>query len=320
MNTELFDFVYDGILQLQATLLYKGQTEQGLKNIFTDKTVWKLLGVPFKMSLMEGPFFVKKEEIRKPDDLTKIAITTYSAAETIFTFLWFIRDSGGHTPSIGFYGQDGTVGFLYKNNSYTNANGEFTTTKFHPAEILEAIKLYKEYISVIPINKHFDFGQDFLKGGIYRGMNPSEKYNKANRVERAMSFLSIARSSADLPNKIAFYVLVLECLFSANDGTELTHKIRERVALYMEEDYNKRKEIFENVKIYYALRSKYVHGQELESKHDNIEFLRKTSCELDDLIRRIFLKIIKHDSIKFLLPEKQFKEWFNEMLLGNYSE
>ena len=121
----------------------------------------------------------------------------------------------------------------------------------------------------------------------------------------------VATSKRFLPSKIAYYVFILESLFSANDGAEILHKISERVAIYIGRSLQERQEIYTRIKVYYTIRSKYIHGQAVEGNtNDFIAY----SVELDALVRRILTNVILEDSTIFLKSEKELKRWFNEQL------
>ena len=68
------------------------------------------------------------------------------------------------------------------------------------------------------------------------------------------------------------YIAALETLFS-KDGSELSHKVAERVAFYLGGIKNEKMYTYRKVKGAYDVRSKYIHGSKLDKKHSTTEKL-----------------------------------------------
>lgn len=98
--------------------------------------------------------------------------------------------------------------------------------------------------------------------------------------------LITTKALIDLTWEIRFLLmwLVMECLFGPKDGREISFRISQRVALFLEKDEAKARELFEQVKESYRWRSKIVHGFRLEKLMD--EKSRSLLQDLERLVRR----------------------------------
>ncbi|WP_419701209.1 hypothetical protein [Mucilaginibacter sp. NFX135] len=139
-------------------------------------------------------------------------------------------------------------------------------------------------------------------------------YNELSRLNRAYMFLSEARGTHAIQSKVSNYIMCLECMFST-DAIEITHKVCERVAFFINDENHTKKAIFELIKSAYDVRSKYVHGQKLPSKTSTFNQLKELSEKMDDLIRRVFLKIIKTDTDVFSFGDTPLNEYYKDLIL-----
>lgn len=107
---------------------------------------------------------------------------------------------------------------------------------------------------------------------LYLQLAPSEPTTESEsflqtqtRFARALYFVQAARASHNPAVKIANYASCLEALFS-NDPSELSHKLGERIACFLETDPDKRLHVFRSVKKAYTIRSLTVHGSNISKK------------------------------------------------------
>lgn len=89
--------------------------------------------------------------------------------------------------------------------------------------------------------------------------------------------------------------LALECLFGPEDGREITFRLSQRMALFLEKDEMKAREVFAKVKENYSWRSKVVHGLRL-AKLTEVES-RALLVDLEQLVRRSLMAILGNDTI-----------------------
>lgn len=115
-----------------------------------------------------------------------------------------------------------------------------------------------------------------------------------SRYGRAYSFIKAARRDFNPAMKIAHYCSALESLFST-DNTELTHKLSERVAVFLKDYGYDPVSVYEQIKSYYSIRSKVTHGDSLQGK--KLETIPDNSKEFDKILRVIMNIIISSDEL-----------------------
>lgn len=121
-----------------------------------------------------------------------------------------------------------------------------------------------------------------------------------NRLDRAMRFLTQARSSDDVGQRIANFCSYFECLLSTS-ANELSHQLSERAAFFLADTPTDRLKVFREMKRAYGVRSKIVHGDILSASA--VDALVETSRNCDDAARALLLKIIADTEIVQLLNE-----------------
>ena len=206
------------------------------------------------------------------------------------TFLWFIKDNSCNITNIYALAKTGKnfgqLSFEYK-KVISNCCGEFADVSFSKDEIDECLEIRKKFYEICPNFKDEDhWGYD----------------REVNRIEKGFKFLYEARHEVYLPSKIAMYMSCFECLFAVgkSDGGELTQKIAERASFYIGNYKEDKIEIYRTIKMAYNIRSRYLHGGELDEAENNRTYQSKISTKTDAIARRIFTKIITEDSDYFL--------------------
>lgn len=153
----------------------------------------------------------------------------------------------------------------------------------------------------------------------------SKNAYKGNRFERVFYFLQAARSQSYLPSRISSFVTLLETLLSTT-GSDVTHKLKERLAWLIGKDFEERKEIFDNLGIIYNIRSSNVHGNSMPKKGNSSEKLENLSMIIENYTRRLILKFLEGDTIKDLYmgvgdtADKKIEKWLNDIVLGGPGE
>jgi hypothetical protein len=122
-----------------------------------------------------------------------------------------------------------------------------------------------------------------------------------NKIVIALNFLSHARSGFREVIKVTYMVAVLESLFSTKNIKNISIRIPQRAAAYLNtldddvlRDYNL-------IRSAYGIRSEYIHGNTIDLELDE---MRKLSINLDVLIRRTFKKILRTDLYLFMPKER----------------
>jgi hypothetical protein len=236
--------------------------------------------------------------------------------EEYFDALWLVKD---HSVCVGNYFIRGEYTAIRSRSILvSNSRGEFVDCLFSIDELISGWDLFKR--SYDARGKKFDGSkgdpEKFKTPGIQSaGINEIE-YRTRNRIDRATNFIKTARGTTLLPMKIAFYCGALECLFSlSSDTTEVTHKVSERVAHYIGSDSEEKKAVFKNVKNFYGLRSKFIHGQTVKQTS---EHLAEFSSNCDALVRQVMRKVLD-EANTFALDDKQLEAFFFDLIFNENS-
>ena len=301
--------------------LIEEQSEQEVDEEIQEPEIWNYFGKIFKTGLLHTPYFIREEPFKDPDEIGRLFILSYELFDNFFTVLWFIKDNSCNANQIGvfYYKSDeeqrSVLGSTVQKN--TNAKAEFEDVTFNEFELIEAGNINAEILK--SINKRKDETQfPILTGSsITVGRQDDYEYNEHKRISRAINFLKLARYSVNLPQKISFYVLVLECLFIPKGNTEILNRLHSRVAAYIGTDSEDRERISKFIKKSYDIRSRFFHGDELNNSHKTIAKLKILSVDLDNLLRLILTKVIINDSEFFLKNSDELSDWFDEQKLDN---
>lgn len=135
-----------------------------------------------------------------------------------------------------------------------------------------------------------------------------------SRIGRFSFFIKYARESRNLGHKILNYCSALETLFST-DNTEISHKIGERIAYFLSEEFTKI-DTYKIIKKAYTIRSKLTHGANIDNKL--IEELYDISKEIDNILRTIMNKIIADEKLILIFESNNqlLNNYFNELLFA----
>jgi hypothetical protein len=211
--------------------------------------------------------------------------------------LWLVKDNAANTE-LGF------IEFPYKTNRtasvsrnflstvHSNSAGKFDSVEFSREELRQARNLFKDYVA-----------EEIT-------LNSQVVANRVSRFSRAVYFLQAARSHSDLGVKIANYATSFEALFST-DTQELSHKLSERIACFLETDPAQRRSLFQEIKRAYSIRSKIVHGASGSASLQSSAEAGARSC--DTALRRVLLKILGDKGL-----QQRFMETSNETGIEDY--
>lgn len=135
-----------------------------------------------------------------------------------------------------------------------------------------------------------------------------------SRIGRSMRFISAATKERHPAVKLAHYCSAFESLFST-DSAELSHKLSERVALFLK-DYNFNPlKVFDDMKSFYGIRSKVTHGDSLKTNKE--QQLSQMSLDCDVYLRFILNSILNDKKLLSLFDGKKdnFEDYFKNKLL-----
>lgn len=305
-----FEFSYFTLIQGQEHLDAK---------IFNDH-VYKQIGNINIREFISKPFFVSFLEIRDKEDFAITTTKTYSALNALASFIWLAKDNCIDVGLMySYYADvDDIVLSKYKIANTSNAKGEYSETILN----LEDLKLAeKAFLKVTELqnnkpdkkkapNPEINLTRPVISDTGYHYRD----YNENNRIQRALSFLVMARSNSFLPLKVSIYIAILETLFTT-DSIEVNYKVCQRVAFYLGGDYEKKFANFQKVKEAYDIRSKFFHGQELAKKKDTRGYLASVSVEIDNILRNILTKVLFEDSELFLKDNNFLNSYYNQLVL-----
>ena len=228
-------------------------------------------------------------------DAEAVVTSMLSAIQGYLMALWYVRDhcvmcDGGvllyseeSESRTGWHGVTHSLG-----QYFWNATVQHTTTSFDAHDLASAAALADRAKSVFEVESAPLSTHPTLPKGV-------------SRLMRGLYYLENARSCSDIEVRIATYISCLESLVST-DSAELAHKLSERIAVLLTDNCEERLSLYEDLKRAYTVRSKIVHGDEIDSRLQGQ--LLKMSIRCDELLRRAFVKILSDDSAA-AAPRKQ---------------
>lgn len=137
--------------------------------------------------------------------------------------------------------------------------------------------------------------------------NLSDNSEISKRIKECLYWYGLALDTSFLSAKLLNYVTILEHILKIKDEkTELSQRIADRCALFLETDFKKRKDICEKIKDIYDLRSNIVHSgdifdknpmdkkpkKKIEDLRSNLELVNRAA----EYARSVLLKLIKENN------------------------
>ena len=202
--------------------------------------------------------------------------------------LWLVRDHAvdceigfaeSEHPIKGTMGSSNFIGVLT-----FKSDGSRNSTEFTLDELKTARSYCNDFLLPLAVGD-----AEYLKDAMPKPRKRSPFSKGRGRLNRFNYFLSAARSEGQPAVRVSLYMTCMEILFST-ETAELTHLLSQRVAFFLGDTSDERKEIFRTMKRAYGIRSKIVHGGTLSPKWE--DELEQVSIEIDALVRRIFVKIL----------------------------
>ncbi|WP_033542899.1 HEPN domain-containing protein [Planococcus sp. CAU13] len=285
---------------------------------YIDEYFISIIGKLEYTSLMDLPYFYSTASIEDPEIIIKdekgMDLLNYFilSTQSFSSLLWLVKDNSVNVIN-GFIDLEDEVKrnfhTNYRTTSFYNKEGKTAIVEFTREEINKVISLHKNLF--VPFN---------LETSIKNEHTSKEAFN-GNRFERVFHSIQAARSEAYLPSRIALFITVLETLLSTT-SSEVSHKLKERLAWLLGSNYFERKEIFDNLGLIYSIRSAYVHGNTMPKKGNSIEKLEGLSSIIEDYTRKIVLKFLEDERIRNLYvgvgeaTDRRIETWLNEIVLG----
>lgn len=227
------------------------------------------------------------DEVSALSDSDGLAYLNYQLrrSQMLCTALWLVRDHSVNFE-LGFLSRSRGPIYVVTSNALaafgTTAEGVLTSTVFSKSDLALARTYFSSLVAraapeeaVVPVD--------------------------TARPERAFFFLTAARASSTLGVRIAHYVTALEALF-ATEASELTHRLSERIALFLESDLEARLATYEVVRRAYGVRSRTVHGDRLSKSQ--FKEVQQISVAIDQVLRRVLCRLLTAPSLLDLFCSK----------------
>lgn len=255
-----------------------------------------------------------QDESQSNTGLNRELVSCAQNMETFLLFLWLVKDNSiSLEESYGYSTEKSIIAYWTSHNIFSTSSGNFEDISFSDPEINEVVDLLLKYARISPQEPEELSSFDFSSADPNQApqLKPGVRRDKMeNRIQRAFSFLSTARSTPHLPQKITHYMSILESLFST-DANEVLHKVSERTAYFIGADKSDRLEIFRTVKKAYDTRSKFVHGQKVKNTFDNLAPL---CAKIDNIVRAVLKKIVLTEHLIFLKKDDELTEYLIEII------
>jgi hypothetical protein len=234
--------------------------------------------------------------------------------------LWYIKDCcvSAHSMINKFVNINRSIQSSTQYSFFTLHDGSFSDCYFSIDELSRAKELMDKETVICPtFHKIPSIEEVKSRNEISDGISTMRlidfDYSKLTRIERASILLHTARTYHFLPMRISFFIPFFECLFIASAGGEAQQKVCERIAFYLYSDKMERANAYGAIKDGYDIRSKFLHGDKLPSKF-NAELLPSISKKIDDIARKLFVKILEGDHAIFLQNQSNFEVWLSQLI------
>ncbi|WP_028788040.1 HEPN domain-containing protein [Terrimonas ferruginea] len=277
------------------------------------------MGGQIGMSAFVDKWFIgNRSYINDRQEVEILHLKAKHIASQFLNCLWYVADNACSVIEIYTYVIDGEEYVLRSSFGLgsTTADGEVPTVDFSLSDINTAASIYEKMIEI----NDSESRQLTIELNSFQPQALHSPYHfadqaKTNRLERALSILTMARTNSFIPLKISLYMSVLECLFTT-DSNETVHKVSERAAFYIGTNGQDRLMIYSLIKQAYSIRSKFFHGQALSKKNADHLSLKTTSTKVDQLLRVILTKALIIDADFFSKKPDKFDEALNTMIFG----
>ncbi len=139
--------------------------------------------------------------------------------------------------------------------------------------------------------------------------------NNNGTTWRAVYSLLTALRESDWATRFMQVWMGLEALFGPEDRREISFRISQRIAFFLESDMIAAKALFRDVKKSYDWRSKVVHGLQLAKL--NQESARKLSLFVETLTARVLFKELSDPNIVSLFESADRESYLDDLVFQN---
>lgn len=241
--------------------------------------------------------------------------------EEFLLSLWILKDhAAGLPPAVLRISPQGKES-RYRITCFGDANfdsiGENRPVEFSSEEIGVATEYYQDCL--VQITR-----QSVGKPPPQTVNSQTNFERKSSRLLRFLCLLLRARTIRDLGMRLGLYCSCLECLFS-REKTEVTHRVSERTAFFLDRTTSGRREIYELVDLAYNIRSAVLHGSIIGDK--NCQKLLEISPKIDEVLRRTFSEFVLNQRLRDMFgredcseSDKKIQEYFLDQLFSKDSQ
>jgi hypothetical protein len=312
INTFNFKLSENFSVVINNLLLRNNDTKADVEFLHFPK-IWTYLGKIFRDSLISRPYFVRDLDYDNIESFIDEVQSDLAAVNEFFNFMWFSRDCCAYARQLGFYLLvEKKVAIFNDDITFYMSDGSIKYVEITKDDIQESYQIYKVYAEKCSRPNSFQATSYNSTNDIAVHFIGESEYNDLNRIQRTIRFLQLARSTRQLPMKISFYVMILECLFSADEPYNTTVKVSRRVSNYIEPIEEDRAATQDFITESFSIRNKYLHGQQLRENHQSWVQLKPIAIQLDTLVRRVLRQIFLCDIDIFIADQEQFNKWLVE--------
>ncbi|NJI75820.1 hypothetical protein HCX49_21725 [Sphingobacterium kitahiroshimense] len=272
--------------------------------------------IKFK-NLIENPMFFFKEDAFTPNE-NVVLNNKISRTNTILSVsCWLLKDTCGSTPSGYLVNTNIANPFWDEQLNYcTLANGTHENTFFSKSEILQVMDLDRKFRDIIgPLENVYK-----SENGFSSSKFSLRNYATYNKMARAQQFVFLARCTSSLLQKISWYIVALEALFSTGPA-DISFKLRFMVAYFLGGEPADLEMTTSIINKGYDLRSKFLHGASFESKKlkklVDRQYQEQVSVGLDTILRKSFnMIILDKDKKDIVFDDEKSNDFFKNKLHG----
>jgi hypothetical protein len=237
-------------------------------------------------------------------------------ASAFTMFLWVVKDSSASVGSI--YFMLNKLACIVENPSSLSSNckGLVAPVTLQRDDIKSAIGLLQRY-GLLQTKGH----KPSPFGTVKRPRELRSAFLRdKSRLSKALLMLSVVRQCEDMALKIAHYCSCFEILFSsASDKEAISHKIAERIAVFLNGSANERVAVYEDIRDAYGVRCDVFHGAFLKSARESE--LERLCVRCDTLLRATLRRILESPEHAALFEDKvdKFDQYFRDCIFGAYA-
>lgn len=296
--------------------IHKPESVPLLNPNYFNEILLKQIGNLALLQFTRNSFFSMTEDATgTQEELIELHRIFKSRVNHFLSYLWFSKDNSTNALDIISHYHNPVLFVTHMSAGLSDSSGEFKSTKFNIDELIHTKNVYESIVKILPDNEAKSKRRIELaeRPIVIESDYHYIDHSKTNKIERALSFLTMARSQSFLPLKISLYVAVLESLFTL-EGGDIVHKVSERGSLYLGGTYEEKLENYKKIKAAYNVRSKFFHGQALEKKQATHAVMQKISNEVDTILRAILNKVILKDSMVFLDSNENLTTFYHKLI------